>query len=229
MRQHPFRTPTPIGENDPRDATRRASTPSRLSVMRVLVVYAHPDEASLCGAICRTAVTALDRAGHQVDLIDLYAEGFEARMSRDERLAYETDCPISDPMVERHAVLLGTAEALVFIYPTWYWGLPAVMKGWMERVLVPGVGFILDPRTNKVRGGLPNVRRIVGISTYGSRRIDTLVTTDGGRRVIARCVRLLASRLRCRTTWLGLYGLNQPDPERITKFLADVDRTLVKL
>lgn len=194
--------------------------------MKVLVVFAHPDETSLCGELFRTATGALRRAGHQVDIIDLYAEGFEARMSRAERLEYETDEPILDPMVRRHADLLQAAEALVFVYPTWYWGLPAVLKGWLERILVPGVGFVLDPHSRKVKGGLRHVRRIAGISTYGSRHLETLALTDAGRRVIMRCVRVLARPLGCRSTWLALYGLNRPDPKRIEQFIAKVDRTL---
>ena len=194
--------------------------------MNVLVIHAHPDQTSLSAQLCRTAQAALERAGHRVDVIDLYAEGFESRMSHAERLAYETDQPILDPMVERHAALLGQAEALVFIYPTWYWGLPAVLKGWLERILVPGVGFILDPDSRKVKGGLRHVRRIAGISTYGSRHLDTFAMADSGRRVISRGVRVLARPFGCRTTWLALYGLNRPDQVRIDRFIARVDRTL---
>ena len=53
----------------------------------------------------------------------------------------------------------------MFVYPTWWSGLPAILKGWLERVMVPGVGFTFDSRTGKVKPGLTHVRRIVGIST----------------------------------------------------------------
>ena len=43
---------------------------------------------------------------------------------------------------------------LVFVYPTWWSGLPAILKGWLERVMVPGVGFVFDEQTGKVRPGL---------------------------------------------------------------------------
>ena len=56
----------------------------------------------------------------------------------------------------------------MFVYPTWWSGLPAVLKGWLERVMVPGVGFTFDAQSGKVQPGLRHVRRIVGISTYGS-------------------------------------------------------------
>ena len=197
--------------------------------MQVLVVYAHPAQESLSAALFATATAALKRNGHAVDVIDLYGEDFEARMSRAERLAYETNTPMLDPMVQRHAAMLLRAQVLVFVYPTWYWGLPAILKGWLERTLVPGVGFVLDARTNKVRGGLSGLRRIVGISTYGSRHVETLALADNGRRIIMRCIRMLAPPLRCRTTWLGLYGLNRSSPEHIERFIRKIDSTLGSL
>lgn len=197
--------------------------------MQVLVVYAHPAQESLSAALFATATAALKRNGHAVDVIDLYGEDFEARMSRAERLAYETNTPMLDPMVQRHAAMLVRAQVLVFVYPTWYWGLPAILKGWLERTLVPGVGFVLDARTNKVRGGLSGLRRIVGISTYGSRHVETLALADNGRRIIMRCIRMLAPPLRCRTTWLGLYGLNRSSPEHIERFIRKIDSTLGSL
>ena len=197
--------------------------------MEVLVVHAHPAPESLSARLRDTAVSALERAGHHVEVVDLYAEDYDARMSREERLAYESESPIIDPMVARHASLLVAAEVIVFVYPTWYWGLPAILKGWLERTLVPGVGFVLDPRTNKVRGGLRGLRRVVGITTYGSRRVETFALADSGRRIVVRSVGLLAPALRCRATWLGLYGLNRCDPERIEAFVARVDRRLAAL
>ena len=137
--------------------------------MRVVVVVAHPDPDSFSHAIASTATASLTRAGHAVTVLDLYAEEFRAAMSHDERQAYHSDRPLLDPMAERHAGIVKHAEALVFIYPTWWSTLPAILKGWLERVMVPGVGFVFDDH-HRVRRGLTDVRRIVGISTYGATR-----------------------------------------------------------
>lgn len=195
----------------------------------MLVVFAHPSQTSLSAAICRTAIAALTRSGHEVDLIDLYADKFVAQMSRDERLAYETDSPILDPLVGRYAAQLQTAEGLVFIYPTWHGSFPAILKGWFERVFVPGVGWALDPVTNKASGGLRATRRLIGISTYGSSRVNSLRTVDAGRRVLMRNIRFLAPKTTCRAKWLGLYGLDRPDQQRVDRFLAKVDSTMAQL
>jgi NAD(P)H dehydrogenase (quinone) len=195
--------------------------------MRALVLIAHPCDDSFTHAAARTAVTALEAAGHHVDVIDLYADGFRARMSYEERLAYETDDPISDPQVAEHAALLRQAEALVFVYPTWWSGLPAIMKGWLERVLVPGVGFTLDER-NKVVPGLRHIRRIVGISTYGSPRAYVKIVNDNGRRTIARTLRLSCG-LRARTAWLALYSMDTATDVDRRAFLDRITARMARL
>ncbi len=192
--------------------------------MRVLVVQAHPHAESFNQAICEVAIRSLQANGHAVDLIDLYAEGFVAAMSAAERLAYECPEPILSEQVRRHATLVGQADAVVFVYPTWWFGVPAVLKGWLDRVMVPGVAFRLDAKTNKVKRGLGNVRRIAGITTYGSSRCNVALMSDGGRRLIGRCFRLM-THTWCRRTWLGLYDMDRAtdaDRQRFLERVAEV-------
>jgi putative NADPH-quinone reductase len=199
--------------------------------VNVLVVHAHPSADSFNRAVCDTAVRALERAGHRVTRLDLYHdEGgpFEARMSPDERRAYHGDSPIVSDDVARHVGLVRAAEALVFVYPTWWNGLPAILKGWLERVLVPGVAFRFDPRTHVVRRGLTNVRRIVGITTYGSPRASVFVMTDGGRRTLRRTLRGVCHRF-ARTRWLALYRLDATTVDDRLAFLDRVERSLARL
>jgi NAD(P)H dehydrogenase (quinone) len=196
--------------------------------MRVLVVHAHPSPTSFSRALSDAAETALRGAGHRVTVVHLDDEGFRPAMSAAERTAYHSEAPVLDPQVERHAALVRQAEALVFVYPTWWAGPPAVLKGWLERVLVPGVAFHLDPKTNKVRTDLRHVRRLVGISTYGSSRLYVRVLSDPGRRTIMRALRMLCGR-RCRRTWLGLYGMDTSTLEQREAFLATVTTRLARL
>lgn len=196
--------------------------------MRALVLLAHPDRDSLCHAAAARAVAGLERAGHHVDVIDLYEQGFRAAMSLEERLAYETDDPISDPQVAEHAALLKQAQILVFVYPTWWSGLPAILKGWLERTMVPGVGFHLDERTNKVRPGLGHVRRIVGINTWGSRRSWALFVNDNGRRIVTRALRMSCG-LRARTRWIAMYGVDGSSADDRSRFLDRVERAMVRV
>lgn len=195
---------------------------------RALVVVAHPCTDSFTHAASRAAVTGLERAGHRVEVIDLYADGFRPHMSLDERLAYESDAPVLDPQVADHIERLRQSSILVFVYPTWWGGLPAMMKGWLERIMVPGVGFTFDERSGKVRPGLDHVRRIVGISTYGSPRRAVWVVNDNGRRILTRALRMSCG-IRARTTWLALYEMDTRTPDERRRFLADVDERAGRL
>jgi putative NADPH-quinone reductase len=189
--------------------------------MRVLAVHAHPSPDSFNRALFDTACRTLRAPGHDVTAIDLYEEGFRAEMSPAELAAYHTERPICSADVERHAALVRRSDVLLFVYPTWWMGLPAILKGWLDRVLVPGVAFHLDPRTNRVRPGLGHVRRIVGITTYGSRRGYVSAMTDGGRRTLLRALRMLAPWGR-RTTWLALYGVDTSSVDDRARFLRGV-------
>jgi putative NADPH-quinone reductase len=190
-----------------------------------LVVVAHPSQDSYCHALVDRAVTGLRSAGHEVVVLDLYAVGFRAELTHAERAAYHGDTPILDPLVAEHAALVQRAEAIVFVYPTWWSGLPAILKGWLERVLVPGVGFVLDERTNKVRPGLGQMRRLVGITTYGSPRSYVRLVNDNGRRIISRALRMSCG-LRVRTSWLGLYAIDTSTPAQRQAFLARVEQEM---
>jgi putative NADPH-quinone reductase len=196
--------------------------------MRALLVVAHPCDDSYCHAVADAADRGLIAGGHSVDRIDLYAERFEPAMSLAERLAYESDDPILDDQVADHAERLLAAHLLVFVYPTWWAGPPAILKGWLERVMVPGVGFTFDERSGKVRPGLSQVRRIVGISTYGSPRWYVRLVNDNGRRILRRALRMSCG-LRARTIWLGLYAMDTTSDDQRRDFLARVERRTARL
>ena len=196
--------------------------------MKVLVVHAHPSTTSFSRAIADTAESALRAGGHDVTVLHLDEERFVPAMSAEERIAYETDTPILDAEVAVHADLVAATEALVFIYPTWWAAPPAIMKGWLERVLVPGVAFTLDPVTREVRPGLRHVRRLVGITTYGSSRLYVRILGDPGRRMLMRALRLLCAR-RCRRTWLALYGMDTATGDTRRAFLDRVAKRMGRL
>jgi putative NADPH-quinone reductase len=192
--------------------------------MRIVVVHAHPSPQSYNAAVFERVIGALRTSGrHEVSAFDLYADGFEPVMSADERRAYETDDPIRDPLVERYAAAVNTAEALVLVYPTWWSGLPAIAKGWFDKVFVPGVAFRFDERTGKVKPHLQHIRRIAGVTTYGSSHFRVFLAADTGRRTLVRTLRL-STGMRTRTTWLGLYSMDASTPAQRAAFLDRVER-----
>lgn len=195
--------------------------------MKALVVSAHPCGDSFTNALAATAVEQLAAGGHDVTLLDLYAIGFDAAMGADELVEYAARRPPSDDVVRAHGELVGQAEILVFVYPTWWSGFPAILKGWLDRVLVPGVAFAFDA-DGKVRPNLRNVRYIVGVSTYGSPWSYIKLTADGGRRTLTRALRLCCTD-RPRVRWMGMYAMENKGVEDRKAFLDRVGHQLRSL
>jgi len=195
--------------------------------VNVLVVVAHPIGDSLTQAAAEAAVRGSVAAGHDVTTLDLYALGFRPAMSLEERRAYESGEPLIEAMTAEHAALVQASQILVFVYPTWWAGLPAILKGWLERVLVPGVAFVFDD-AGKVRPGLQHVRRIVGISTYGSPWTVVKALQDGGRRTLLRALRMSCG-VRTRTTWLALYAVDTAGRNDRAAFLDRVEHTMSRM
>lgn len=195
------------------------------NVVRALVVHAHPSEDSFSRAVLARALEALAAAGHDVTLHDLYNDGFRPAMSLAERIAYDTDSPILDEQVASYAADLKQAELLVFVYPTWWWDMPAVLKGWFDRVLVPGVALSIERDSGPPKPLLKGLRRVVGITTYGSPRVAMRLFADGGRRRIRRTVPLI-SRFTLRTSWIPLYGIDAATDEQRQAFLDRVGERL---
>ncbi len=194
--------------------------------MRVLHLYCHPLEESFHAAIRAAAGEGLARAGHEVDLLDLYAEGFDPVLSAEARRRYH-DTSRNRAGLEGQIERLLRAEALVVQFPTWCFGPPAVLKGYFDRVLMPGVAFDLsDPA--RVRPLLGNIRSITGIVTYGRDRLTALWMGDPPRKIVTRYLRWFAAP-GARVRYLALYHMNTADAARRQRFLARVRDELARL
>ncbi|MDR2240712.1 MAG: NAD(P)H-dependent oxidoreductase [Zoogloeaceae bacterium] len=101
--------------------------------MKCLVVLAHPLSSSLCGALAKTAIAALNNAGHEVQVENLYEAGFSPALTAAERATYYRP-PFDASAIQAQTERLLAAEAIVLIFPTWWFGFPAMLKGWFDRV-----------------------------------------------------------------------------------------------
>ena len=195
--------------------------------MNIVVVLGHPSADSYCAAIFERIILALEsQSTHNVTAIRLADEKFATAMSTAERVAYETTTPLINDETKRHAEVLLQAEALIFVYPTWWSGLPAQLKGWLERVFVLGVAFRFN-KNSKIRPNLQNVRHIIGVSTYGSPWRYVKLVNDNGRRTLTRAIRM-STGLRTRTMWCGIYALDTCTQQQREKFIANTTRKIVK-
>ena len=192
--------------------------------MRVLVVYAHPVEESFCAALHRKALEALSRAGHEVRDLDLYAMDFQPVLTRQERIDYD-DAALNTRNIEEHVAHIRWAEALLFVYPTWWYGLPAILKGWLDRVWVPEVTFHMPVGNQPIRPAMTHIRKIGGISTYGAPWWWTRVVGDPGRRTLLRGIKPLCHK-KCRTLWLAHYKMDSSTPVSRAAFLEKVERAV---
>ena len=167
--------------------------------MRVLLLDGY-DPSEPDRRVVDEVVAELNAGHHEVDLLAVHA--FNAVMSSAERVAYHSDQPVISDDVRDSAERLQAAEALLFCYPTVAFNVPAAMKGWLERVLVPGVAFVFDDK-HRVRPGMENIRRIGALTTSPHGRWTRLRSRDAGKRTTARTLRLSAHK-RCRTTFVAI-------------------------
>ena len=193
--------------------------------MHVLVVYCHPVETSYHAALHREVVARLQSAGHTVDDCDLYAENFNPVMSREERLGYH-DVPANQQPVAEYVERLRRAEALVLCFPTWCFGMPAMLKGFCDRLLMPGVAFDLSDPQN-VKPMLGHIKRISAVVTYGRPRWTAWYMGDPPRRIVTRYLKRLTGNT-ARVDFHAYYHMNVATEPRLTRFLQRVGQAMAR-
>jgi putative NADPH-quinone reductase len=181
---------------------------------------------SFCRALLSAALDGLAAAGHEADVVDLYAEDFDPVMSADERRLYnEPESPMPAE-IAGHVERLKRAEGLLFVYPTWWYGQPAMLKGYLDRVFRPGTAFTMPTAEQGLKPALGNVRFVGIATTLGSPWwLWTLVIGAPGAKIILRGIRGCCSP-RTRTLWLALHRMDTANADARGAFLARVRRRL---
>jgi NAD(P)H dehydrogenase (quinone) len=191
-----------------------------LIALRILVLFAHPLETSFGAALHAKTVETLRARGHQIDDCDLNAEGFDPVMTRRDRFEYY-DVNVNRQRVAPYVDRLLAAEALVFSFPVWNMGFPAILKGFVDKVFLPGVSFVIKDDGDYVPR-LHNIRRLGVVCTYGGSRFKTFLAGDPPRRFLKRSMRFnCAQGARC--DYLALYDMDHTRPERRTAFLRRIE------
>jgi NAD(P)H dehydrogenase (quinone) len=192
--------------------------------MRVLVLFAHPVAESYGAALHAAVVQELARAGHDVDDCDLYAEDFQPVLTAAERRGYHD--PANTAPVQMHVDRLRRAEALVVVTPVWNFGWPAILKGFLDRVFLPGVSFRLAD--GKVSGALTHIRHLMVVTTYGGTRWRAMMVGDPPRRIATRVLRATTG-FKARIAYLAHYDMNRSTDETRRRFLARVRAAVAQL
>jgi NAD(P)H dehydrogenase (quinone) len=190
--------------------------------MRVLLLHSHPVESSYGAALHAQTRESLGKAGHEVDDCNLYAEGFDPVMSRHDRLVYH-DYPDNTKLVGTYCDRLKAAEALVIVTPVWNFGFPAMLKGYFDRVWLPGISFELVD--GKVQSRLRHIRKLGAVLTYGATPFRAWVAGNPPKKIVKRVIRAQI-RIGAPVTFLAHYNMNQSTQETRTRFLEKVGTTM---
>lgn len=198
--------------------------------MRTLLVFCHPADDSFAAAVRDAAVHGLTEGGHEVRARDLYREGFDPVLSQAELAEHWTALgrrAEPDPAVQSHAADLRWCESVVLVYPTWWAGQPAMLKGWIDRVWINGVAWEMAGAERRLRPALRNIRRITVVTTHGSTKWVNALEGEPGKRVAFRSIRQMCG-LRCRTQWIALYNIDRADDAARAGFLDRVRSRLAR-
>lgn len=188
--------------------------------MRILVVFAHPTRTSFCGSILSAVLEEITSAGHDIDLLDLYADNFDPALREEEWLSYEN---LAGPAIQTYVDQLRRSAGLIWIFPTWNYGLPAILKGYVDRVWKPNVAFSIDSARRVHFGQFGNLKFFIVATTFGSSWLINALSGNPGKRVVANCLRRHFSR-SSGFAWLAMYNLDKPRLHNMERYLAKVRR-----
>jgi len=196
-------------------------------MVRALVVFSHPRDDSFAAAARDEALAGLDECGAEVRVIDLYAERFDPRLTAEEHRLHRSD-PSTKPHIAAHADLLRWCDTVVLVYPTWYGTLPAMLKGWFERIWVNGVASEVRTDGRPPTPLLTHIRHIVAITSHGSPKWLNALQGEAGKRMLKRALRISIGT-RCRVRWLAIYGMDRNAEPARRAFLQRVRRRCARM
>ena len=150
--------------------------------MKALIVYCHPFEGSFCHAVFETLRDKLTREGQDVVVEDLYADGFSPAMAPAELADYGSGTP-HDPLVAHYIKDLTSCDRLALVFPVWWNDAPAMLRGWLDRVLLAGSTWDIGP--DGMIGLLDSIRDVT-LYTTSDNPTEFLenVTGNGIRRTL---------------------------------------------
>lgn len=188
--------------------------------MHCLLVVAHPLEQSLCATLAETARAALAASGHQVEVLDLYHQNFHPALTPAERESYYQR--FDQSALSSEIAQLQRAEILVLVFPTWWFGFPAILKGWFDRVWAPGVAYDHAADLGTITPRLVSLKHALAITTLGSPCwVDKCVMWQPVRRILKTAI-LKFCAPGCRLEFLSFYKCENLSAEQVQKMTGRV-------
>jgi putative NADPH-quinone reductase len=196
--------------------------------MKIQVVHCHPLTESFDHALFVAIVETLHTNGHEVVATDLYREGFQPAMTEAERRSYMGN-DYDRSQVEGYAETLKNVDGLILCFPHWWFSMPAVLKGWVDRVWGPGVAFTYDPKDRHLQPALHNIRLFGVVTSYGSPWwIVHFFAGNAGYKVLMRGMKPLCAK-DVQSFYLAKYGMDGATDGQRRAFLEKVRRRVSQL
>lgn len=192
---------------------------------RCLILTAHPLAQSLTSRLAATVEAEARAKGWEVTRRDLY-DGFDPALSPEERAGYYAT-PAATLQTEKRE--LAGAEVLILIFPTWWFGFPAILKGWFDRVWTPGVAFDHSPGFGPMIPRLQNLQEVLAITTMGAPAwIDWLVMRQPVKRILRLAI-LKPCAPKARLTWRVLHRAEAVQAPRLAALEARLKADLTRI
>ena len=193
--------------------------------MNCLIVTTHPLDESLCKLLSKHIENKLVKTGHDVSVEDLYADKFEPVLTAKERESYYKESYDSSN-VTLQVVRLQKAEALILIFPTWWFGFPAMLKGWFDRVWAPGIAYDHASDYGPITPRLENLKKVLVVTTLGSSWwVDRLIMRQPVKRIIKMAL-LGTCTKKGKLQFLSLYNSEKLNEKKIEVFKERIDKSL---
>ena len=194
--------------------------------MHALIVYCHPNSESFSKAVLEQVMETLKLQKISFELLDLYEDDFQPVLTKSELESY-LDVSCNQQGLERHISALRRCDTLIFVYPTWWYGLPAMIKGWLDRVFVPGAAFKLT-EDGAIRPNLQNIKKLAVFTTCGAPGWLSFLMGTPGKKTILRGVRVLCSPW-VKTRYAAHYNMDRSTETSRQRHLNMIDRKIRRL
>jgi NAD(P)H dehydrogenase (quinone) len=197
-------------------------------LVRIQVVHCHPLSDSYDHALFTAIVATLEAHGHSVVATDLYREGFQPAMTPHERRTY-MDNGYDGSAVAGYIDTLRAVDGLVFCFPHWWFAMPAMLKGYVDRVWAPGTAFVYDSRDGHLEPGLRHIKLFGVVTSFGSPWwVVNLFAGNPGRKAMMRGMKPLCAK-DVRSFWLAHYDMDHSTEATRGAFLAKVKERLARI
>ncbi|MEM0908174.1 MAG: NAD(P)H-dependent oxidoreductase [Pseudomonadota bacterium] len=195
--------------------------------MRALIVYANPNPESYSAHLRDVAIDALQARGAEVRVHDLYGDDFAPAMTCQERADYHT-AGTNERTIAPYLSDVKWCDTVVFVYPTWWFNMPAMLKGWLDKVLVPEATFILPTKTSPMQPKLQNVTTLAAITTCGASWLQSKFVGEPARKTLLRGMRFICSP-RCRTQYVALFKIDTSTHDQRVRYANRVRNIMTNL